>query len=350
MVRLTSQQVATLLPLVGDTTVDNAKRETLRKIFTATAGMIATPLLLDAEPWERLAAVKPATSINQKTIQHFSSLLDTCRELSNGTEMQVAGSLLEQFLPRLEAAAVYQPEVAGLASRGLQLKSILVAHDLHINDKIALCQTAIERAKQSTNPTLIVTGLLQLGVAYHYAQQQENALKAQQEALYYVNRTSPLIQSHIYTELSATLAQFGRGREAEFYINLAYEVFPQSPEQDPGFALDDHWRANLALYKGLTYIHLAQPKAAWEAFEEHKSVTNIPERIRLEIVNHQGRAALLAKNLDAYAAFLNDGLAGAIVLKSQKRYNEALTILQQVPTTWLKEPQLLHITEQFALK
>jgi hypothetical protein len=186
-------------------------------------------------------------------------------------------------------------------------------------------------------------------VAYHYAGQGDHALKAQQDALYHVTRTSPLVASHIYTELAATLAQFARGREAEFYINLAYEVFPQSPEQDPGFALDDHWFGNLALYKGIMYTHLTQPVAAWAAFEEHKKVSNIPERIRLEIINSQGKAALLANDIDKYAACLKEGLAGAIALKSKKRFTEAIQVFQDVPVGWHKEPQIKPLIEQYML-
>lgn len=348
VVRLTPQQIVTLLPLVGDSIVDDAKREILRKIFTTTAGVVATSFL-NTEPWERLIVAKPATSINQETIQHFSSVLDTCRALSNGTEMQVAGALLDTFLPKLQAIAPYQSEVAGLAARGLQLKSILVAHNLHINDKILLCQAAIEQAKHSTNPTLIVTGLLQLGVAYHYAQQHDNAIKAQQEALYYVGQTSPLIQSHIYTELSATLAQFGRTREANFYISLAYETFPQHPEYDPNVAIDDHWFCNLGLYKGIMYTHLKQPKEAWEAFEEHKKIAPVPERIRLEILNHQGRTAIQLGDLEKYVKCLGDGLSGSVALRSKKRYNEAITIFQSVPAAWHKESQLQPLLEQYML-
>jgi len=358
LVTLTHEQAAAILQVLslGDIIMANfdpSKRTTLKQIKTALGTAVAGSVLtfFEPEPWQRLVltTTKPA-AINKDTLQHFNYMLNACRALSNGIELKVAEKLLDTFLPRLQEAAPYQPEVAGLATEGLLLKSIFIAHNLHIDTKVTLCQTAIEHAKQSKDPNLIAAGLLQLGVAFHYAHQHENALKVQQEALYYINQTSPLVQSHIYTESAATLAQFARGREADFYINLAYEAFPEHPEQDPSFAFDDHGFFNLALYKGIMYTHLIQPKAAWEAFEAHKKSANIPERMRLEIINHQGKAAILANDLDKYIACLEDGLAGAVALKSKKRFDEAFNIFRQdVPATWHKEPLIKPLIEQYRL-
>jgi hypothetical protein len=72
-----------------------------------------------------------------------------------------------------------------------------------------------------------------------------------------------------------------------------------------------------------------------------------PERIRLEIINHTGRAAIALGDLDKYAVSLSDGLAGAISLKSSKRYNEAVSFFKNVPGGWNQEPQIKRITEQY---
>ncbi|MBA2288232.1 MAG: helix-turn-helix transcriptional regulator [Ktedonobacteraceae bacterium] len=329
---------------------DPAKRKTLEKLAMTLGITVTGPHLLDPEPWERLAliTVKPGT-INDTTIQHFDSLLRTCRALSNGSELDVAARLLGTILPRLHEAALYQPAVAGLAAQAIQLQSILIAHNLHIDSKITLCQAAIEYAKLSSDPNLIASGLLQLSVAYHYAQKPEKALKTHQEALYYIGQVSPLVQSHIYTESAATLAQFARKKEAECYIDLAHEAFPAYPEQDPCFVFEDHGSYNLALYHGIMRLHLQQPHAAWDAFEPSKRSPNIPERFRLEIRNHQGRAAVMRNDLDQYVACLEDGLAGAVVIQSKKRFDEAVTIFRTLPSAWYREVQIQRIVEQYSL-
>jgi hypothetical protein len=45
--------------------------------------------------------------------------------------------------------------------------------------------------------------------------------------------------------------------------------------------------------------------------------------LRLENVNGQSKAAIQENNLDKYAHFLADGLAGAVALGSKKRFEEA---------------------------
>ncbi len=337
----------------GEPTMDPSRRNALKTFAAVTSIAITGPLsLVDPEPWDRLAFAN-AKPIGQETILHFKTLLDTCRSLTNGIEMRVAENLLSQLLPRFIELAPHQPEMQSLTAQGLHLSSIIAAHHLNLEEKVLLCQQAVNYARQANIPTILAASLLELAVAFQYNNNPAQALQTYQEALLYSDQMSPVLQARTYAETGFALAKHGRKQEALFYVGLAYDTLPDHPELDPNFALSDFCtQGTLSLYSGLIHLEREKPHDAWNGFEKFKSysTTLVPERIRLEIVNHQGRAALLAKNLDAYAACLNDGLAGAIVLKSQKRYNEALTFMQQVPSTWLREPQIRHITEQFALK
>jgi hypothetical protein len=83
--------------------------------------------------------------------------------------------------------------------------------------------------------------------------------------------------------------------------------------------------------------------------KEHKLLA-IPERIRLEIVNLQGSAAIMSNNLDTYASHLDDGIAGAIALKSKKRFDEAYSSFkQEMPRAWLKDAQIKELSERYRL-
>ncbi|HZO75594.1 MAG TPA: hypothetical protein VFB60_25540 [Ktedonobacteraceae bacterium] len=85
-------------------------------------------------------------------------------------------------------------------------------------------------------------------------------------------------------------------------------------------------------------------------FTAYQSTSALPERIRLEITNHQGQAAILSNNLEEYTRCLEEGIAGTIALKSQKRFHEAMTIYQQeVPPKWRNEQRLKDIAERFQL-
>lgn len=100
-------------------------------------------------------------------------------------------------------------------------------------------------------------------------------------------------------------------------------------------------------------MNIGRPSKAWDGFNQY--LTNplsriAPERTRLEIVNHQGRTAILSGDLSKYASCLKDGIAGAIALKSQKRFDEAYTIFrEEMPAAWLCERPIKEIVEQYSL-
>jgi transcriptional regulator with XRE-family HTH domain/tetratricopeptide (TPR) repeat protein len=357
-VRLTREQaqwVANLLALGDHTMFDPTKRmflmETLKKAGVALTAAGAASLLIDPEPWERLslAVTKPAT-LNQQTLNHFRDLMRVTWEFSNGSELDVAERMLPQFLPRLIQVAPHQPEAAILASQGLQLHSILVAHKLKISQKIALCQQAVSYARGTQDSNTLVAALLQLAVAYNYDSQYDNALKSYQEALIYCDQATPLLRSRTYIEAAATFAHYRRAREADFYLDLAQEAFPADPASDPAYLYADHNSGVLALYHGLIYLERGDTTRAWTGFESFQRFGPTPERIRLEIVNQEGRAALLEQDLEKYASCLEDGLSGAVRLGSRKRYDEAVGIYRSIPTTWAAHPCIALIADQYQLQ
>lgn len=164
-------------------------------------------------------------------------------------------------------------------------------------------------------------------------------------------QTSPLLRARVYAESAEAYAHYQRKREAEFYLSLAYETFPEYPERDASYLFADCGKHTLALYDGLVKLDLQQSSKAWTTFHDFTSQTDnsTPERIRLEIINHQGRAAALDGNLEAYVASLEDGLSGSIAIKSRKRYDEAITIYQTIPTTWKSHSLISPLVEQFKL-
>src|SRR5436309_14962822 len=111
-------------------------------------------------------------------------------------------------------------------------------------------------------------------------------------------RCVTLIQYHRSCNLVSTwkhpmpLARLGRKREAEFYLDLGHEAFPEYPEQDPSFAFADYGPFTLALYHGLTHLNMGLSSQAWDIFNTYlqNPKNSAPERIRILIINHQGRA------------------------------------------------------------
>ncbi len=334
---------------------DPSKRIVIQRLLAAASMAVVAPQAsLDPEPWERLSqAITKPSVMNAGAFNHFHRLVEGCWGLSNNGEMDVAEEVLSNFLPRMIELAPYQSEAAMLAAQGLRLRSILSAHQLKLSDMVPLCQLSVDCARQANDYDTLSAALNGLAVAFKYVQHSEDSFKSYQEAIYYSDHASPLLRSRVYAGFAAALAQRGRKQEAGLYIHLAYENFPDHPENDPNFLSADNGIFMLAYYEGLTYLALCRPEEAEKAFESYKKqLANaaIPERNRLEIINYRGQAAILANNLDLYALCLEEGLSGAMALKSKKRFDEAVNIYQKdMPKKWLLEPHIKQITECFQL-
>ncbi|GAC1467498.1 MAG: hypothetical protein PVSMB2_35460 [Ktedonobacteraceae bacterium] len=352
---LTQEQVAVLLPLLElreseMAHFDESKRQALR-LLIELAGMAVATSALDLEPWERLSSTKPL-DMDTNAFTHFKNLMSECWELGK-SQLTIADRVLTGFLPDMIELAPYHREAAFLATQGLRLRSILTAHQLNLSSKVTLCQKAVDHARTSGDLNSLVAALTELGVAYKYANQHDSSITTYQEALHYSGEASPLLRTRVYAAAAAALAQHGRKKEADFYIHLAYEDFPENPTTDPSFTYADSGIYMIAFYEGVMRLGMDQPAEAYQAFENYKNhpaSAITPERNRLEIINQQGKAAIMLNNLEQYVDHLEQGITGAIALKSKKRFDEVVKIFQEtMPKSWLDESQIKHIAEQYKL-
>lgn len=366
-VRLTPEQITSLLQLLalGDITMahfDPQRRAALLHLLSTTSMLSVVPQTFvdpDPEPWERLStALDKPSNLDVATLQHFETLTATCWELSNAGQLQLAEQVLASFLPRFLQLAPSHAQAASLASQGLRLQSILVGHQLQLADKVRLCQQAVVYAKQANDYSTLVAALIELANAFRYVQQDEAMLRASQEAISYSRSVPPLFQARAYIVAAEAFSRCERRREAELYIQLAYEIFPDHSAYD----LVAHANTGIlmmGLYEGLAYLSQGKGDKAFATFggklfegrlTGYQSTSVLPERIRLEITNYQGHAAILSNNLEEYTRCLEEGITGAVALKSQKRFHEAVTIFQQdVPLKWRNEPQIKGLAERFQL-
>ncbi len=365
LVKLTPEQVAAFLQLLalGDITMtpfDPQRRAALLRLLSTTGALsVASQALADPEPWERLgASLDQPAHLDAATLQHFETLTATCWEFSNTGQLQMAEQVLASFLPQFLELAPAHAQAARLAADGLILRSILAAHRLKLADKVTLCQQAVVYAKQANDSPILMAALNELACAFRYTQQDENALRVSQEMLFYSRYAPPLLQARAYIVAAAAFSRFGRVKEADLYIQMAYETFPDHSAYD----LVVHANASIfimGLYEGRAYLSQGKGEKAFATFggqlfegrvTGYQSMNALPERIRLEITNHQGQAAILSNNLEEYARCLEEGITGAVALKSHKRFHEAVTTFrQEVPAKWRTEPRLKELADRFQL-
>ena len=357
----TTHPSSALLPLIQSRIMEAIKQlegtnhdmDALRRAtLTGLLGLLgerAVPFAL----WEQLVYPNP-TPLSSEMVRYFQHLIENSWGLSNAGEWTIAEQVLHSFLPDVIRHAVEQREAAMLAAQGLVLRSILMAHQMKLSAMVPLCQQAVLYAKETEDHTILCTSLNGLAVAFKYNQQFDLSLQTYQEALKYCDeQASPLIRSRIYAGAAAAFARQRRQQEADQAIHLAYESFPDYPEQDPQFLSTDHGWYMIAYYEGLMHLTLNQPVEALKAFEQYKQhapTNGVPRRNELEIINYQGRAAILSHQLDLYVSYLESGMRGAVALQSKKRLDEAITIFQEdMPYTWQKERLIKHMLEHYPM-
>jgi hypothetical protein len=222
---------------------------------------------------------------------------------------------------------------------------------LKLHEKIALCQRAVEHARRSGDENAIAASLTELGVAFKYAGQSENSFVSHQEALAHAAGAQPLVRSRVHAASAAAFAQRQVADEFLRHIHLAHEVLPVRPELEPHTLSADYGFHLLAFYEGVAYMSLGKPGDALRTFNEFEldpSAQHTPLRNRLEVVNQQGRAAIMSNDIEMYVRFLEAGISGAIAIGSRKRFDEAMSICRDnVPADWLRDRRVRSILEPF---
>ncbi len=158
------------------------------------------------------------------------------------------------------------------------------------------------------------------------------------------------MQGCLYVRMSNVHAQCGQEQEAIRCLRLAQEVFPETPENDPSFLFADGGQFTLTLWEGLTRLDLDQPREAWNALAQIERLPPtiiVPERMRLEIINHRAAAAVVLGDQERFCAYIEAGVTGAKNLGSERRYNEAFEVYKLAKRLWHNEPRIKELQDLF---
>lgn len=330
---------------------DPSRRLTLQQI----AGIAGVSLFVGSDSWERLsyAATKPL-SLDEATLNQFMRLTEDCWQLTNGSEMALIEQLLAAYMPKIVTLAhksgKHQQPTSNLASQGYLLSGILALDQHNLPAMERCCYSALSYAQQAENIDLQAAALKQLATAHLIAKEPDRALNVYQETLPFVEKTSPLLKSRIYSGLASAYARCGEETEAKKFLGLAHDAFPSDFEHDPSFLFADSGLSVLFMYEGLTYLDLEDPQKAWNAFGNVGALEpkiQIGELTQLEFINLHAKTAIALRDQELSRAFLEAGVQKAGELNTRWGRNEAWDVYQQMRLVWPKEPQIKKLVELF---
>jgi len=282
--------------------------------------------------------------------------------LLRGTDLSTIDQMLSTYLLPLEGVARqrsrYQEAAAGLASQAHRICGIIALHRNQLKVREHHCKQALDYATVASDASSRASALISLASTYFYNSDPARVAGVFEQASDLGVGMPPLQRARVYAELSVVYGQLSREQDAIRSAELAGEIYPDQPEQDPSFLYAEFTPASLTLEQGLAYIALAeqypgrgyQRKAA-DIFErvEKAAPTDVPDRIRFEIINHQARTAVLLDDIDAYEMYAHRGLDGVVLLGSRQRLREVERAWRSATEKWPRERRVRALSERLQL-
>jgi len=352
--------------------MDKVRREFLRQFLGA---IISVSLFENEEDMLNLlktallpsgnTAAKPLTAISvEEFLPQCAASIKSCWHLMQGREFAIIEEVLSAYFPTLttlvEQPSEYRKTAASLLTQGYRLKGIAALHYNDLKARAAHCQQAVYFGEIAESPSLLVSALTSLASTSYYSKNPHKAAHIYQQGLLHDKKISPLQLSRLYAELAVVSAQQGQEQVALSYQDIAREIYPGTPEDDPSFIYAEFSPASTILEEGLTYLALTQhypdrgyDQKAWYAFAQIETLQakrSVPDRILYEILNHQAATALALRDLGLFCTLMERSIQGAKLLNSHQRRQEAIAIYKDAKNNvWPHESRVRELADVFLL-
>jgi transcriptional regulator with XRE-family HTH domain len=245
-----------------------------------------------------------------------------------------------------------QPVAARLTAQAYQLLTLL---ELQRGDFVAAQKSSTQAliySQLSKDWNLYVASQLRLAAVFSARKRVGSALSSYNDALYRITATSdnisPILHSWIFAGLSEIQASMGREKEALQFLQLAFAVFPDEPENDPSFPYTRCDRSLLYLYEGLIFLRLGQPKVAWDAFSQVDDLKPAPpERIRTEFLHQKAYTSCLLGNIVQSCIYLEAAARAAQEIESDLAFSEVYALYTHMLSLWGQETRVKALAQLF---
>lgn len=321
-----------------------------RRQALASLAMLPTSLIFQVRQEPKTVLVI------EEFLPRSAAALTAGTQLLNGNDFALVEHSLAQFLPQLGELAKqpseYQQEAARLACKGYQLVSILNLHRNELSLREENDKRAIEYARLADDADLLAGSLHRLAATFYHADIPTKMLHTYQEALQHAKEISPVLRSRISLGLAEAYARCGKRQEADRALHVAKEQLASCSDFDQRlfYNLAGFTPYSLLNAEGSARLDMEQYQEAWNVFTSVDSLPStlvIPERTRLEMLNHQAEAALGMRDMEMFCACIKAGRDGALALGSEKRYQEVFEVYKQGRRLWALEKRVRELGELF---
>jgi transcriptional regulator with XRE-family HTH domain/tetratricopeptide (TPR) repeat protein len=334
---------------------DKSRRDAVKEILSFLVGL---PIAVTGLTTIGNLAAFPA----EEMLPLYITSIPACWRLFFEGELseveRVLGSYLANLTMLVQRDSKHQQVAASLASQAHQLNALLVLQREDFGSSLAQAKQALQYGQLAGDPNLQASSAIrQVDTLFHRnTLLQHNTflrhknylqiLGVLQEAEQYINAISPLLRGRIFSELGVAYANVGRQKEAERYIGLAYDTYPDHPEDDPGFLYTHTNHYILYIDDMLARLSLNQPKDAWQAIMKASAfVPNVISPRRMELLDYCVIGSIALDDLDSSCAYFKELALSGIQLGSELHNGEVQTIYQQLYSKWPHEKRIQELAE-----
>jgi transcriptional regulator with XRE-family HTH domain len=290
----------------------------------------------------------------EEVLTHCAAGITACEHLAKGQydDMTLAFQVLTTYLPPLkeivDQSSKYREEAAQLVGQALLIKAMLSVHREGPKRAISYGKQAMIYGRESSNIPLQLAILSFMAWIYACDKQEKRALETALQAQSLLQKQKgvpihPITRSSTYAGIAKYQAQNGQHEEGiAAAISSAYDAFSTSLNKTIPVYNDFNY-STLVMLDGQAYYHLGQYDKALETFAQAvdsetlaPKVPSSSERVYIEIINNQALASLKrpTKDMELSIRLWTAGTKGAIALRSEQRFGEALIGYNVMEALW----------------
>jgi hypothetical protein len=329
--------------------MDANKRSSIQKIGMALGGSILLNYTLGPQ----------AFNLGQRGGRlHDEELLDICKtEIPIWWRFYYEGhhEEIRQVLPthlfRLSTMAArpsqYQQRAGNLASQAHQLAHLLTLHQQDFGTAQMHAQQAFQYGVIAEDFNLQTSALIREGYIYYCMGDPESMLYVYQKAFQYREKILPLLQGRTYNGLAKAHAFIKQERDADHFLGLTHDTFPEHPEYDPAYPYI-HWDSfSRDNFEVITWLQLNKPDNAWQACEKIARMATLRATKRAELLIRQAETSFALGKMDQCCHYVEQAVVAAWELDSDLRYNQAYNVYQLLLNKWPREKEVKDLAVLF---
>lgn len=198
-------------------------------------------------------------------------------------------------------------------------------------------QRAFQCGVTADDLNLQVTALIRGGYVYYLVNDPESMLYQYQKAFQHCDKVPPLIEAQTYTGLAKSHAFLKQEKDADYFIGLARDTFPEYPEKDPTYTStnwDSFTRDN---YEVIAYLQLSKPNNAWQVCEKIAETKTVRATQRAELLVRRAETAFAFGEMDQCCHYVQQAVRTAWELGSDLRHQEAYNVYKLLLNKWRYE-------------